>query len=172
MGFSDHYTFGAPATTPAAEQEAFLRSVEGEAKAMGFHPTFVLNAAFATEEQKQFARRLTTGYWIEDEKLKGVTLLDERQVWDYHPVHGSCRLIPQRGVVLIITDERGCEIVFGFLAYPKELRDVNRRILLTTPCSDRWFFRDFVDSPDPRYRKIVRRFAEAGFLKSEQDEFA
>ena len=172
MGLSYHFTFRAPAATTAADLQKFLRTAEVEAKAMGFHPTFVLNAAFVTGEQEQFARRLTTGYWIEDEKLKGVTLLDERQVWDYHPVHGSCRLIPERGVVLIVTDERGCETVFGFLAYPKELRDVNQRILLTTPCSDRWFFRDFVDSPDPRYRKIVRRFAEAGFLESEKDEFA
>ena len=172
MGLSYHFTFSAPAATTAADLEKFLRTVEVEAKKIGFHPTMVLNAAFVTEEQKQFARRLTTGYWIEDEKLKGVTLLDERQVWDYHPVHGSCRLIPERGVVLIVTDEQGCEIVFGFLAYPKELRDVNQRVLLTTPCSDRWFFRDFVDSPDPRYRKIVRRFAEAGFLELEKDEFA
>ena len=60
----------------------------------------------------------------------------------------------------------------SWLAYPKELRDLNGRVLLATPCSDRWLFRDFVDSPDPRYRKIVKMFAEAGFMESEKDELA
>lgn len=172
MSLSYHFTFNAPASTPAAELERFLRAVEVEAKAMGFDPTLVLNAEFATPEQKQFARSLTTGYRIEDEKLKGLTLLDEKQVWSYDPVHGSCRLIPERGVVLVLTDERGTETVFGFLAYPKELRSINNRVLMMTPCSDRWIFRNFVDSPDPRFRRIVRKFSDAGFLESEEDEYA
>ena len=157
MSLSYHYVFSAPAETPSATLEQFLRSVEAEAKAMGFHPTLVLNAEFATEQQKQFARRLTSGYRFEDERLKGVTL-DQHHVWGGDPVRGSCRLILERGVVLVVTEERGCETVFGFFAYPKELHDNNDQVVLTAAV-DRWFFRDFVDSPDPRFRKIVRRFA-------------
>ena len=43
--------------------------------------------------------------------------------------------------------------------------------MLTHPV-DRRFFRDFEDSPDPRFRRIIRRFAEAGFLEAKQDEWA
>ncbi len=172
MSLSYHFSFSAPSSTSASELEKFLRSVEAEAKKMGFTPTLVLNAEFSTDEQKRFARRLTTGYRIEDERLKGLMLLDENQVWSYDSTHGSCRLIPERGVVLVLTDEHGAETVFGFLAFPKELRDINGRVLVATPCSDSWTFRNFVDSPDPRFRLIVRKFADAGFLESEQDEFA
>jgi hypothetical protein len=35
----------------------------------------------------------------------------------------------------------------------------------------KWFFHDFVDSPDPRFRKIVKRFAEAGCVEAQKDEF-
>ena len=34
-----------------------------------------------------------------------------------------------------------------------------------------WVFRDFVDSPDPRYREIVRMFAKAGYVSQEKDEY-
>jgi len=43
---------------------------------------------------------------------------------------------------------------------------------METAVGDRWYFRDFVDSPDPRFRKIVKRFADAGYLEAERDEFA
>ena len=61
---------------------------------------------------------------------------------------------------------------FGFARYPEALRDINGRVLLKTSVGDRWFFHDFVDSPDPRFRKIVKRFAEAGYVKAENDEFS
>ena len=41
-----------------------------------------------------------------------------------------------------------------------------------TGLKNRWTSRDFVNSPDPRFRKIVRRFADAGFPESERDEFS
>ena len=41
------------------------------------------------------------------------------------------------------------------------LRDINGRVILKTTVGDRWYFRDFVDSPDERFRKIVKRFIEA-----------
>jgi len=42
---------------------------------------------------------------------------------------------------------------------------------METAVGDRWYFRDFVDSPDPRFRKIVKRFADAGYVEAENDEF-
>jgi cation transport regulator ChaB len=71
-----------------------------------------------------------------------------------------------------VTDEHGCETVFGFLKYPVQLRDVHGTVRAELPTHGRWFYRDFLNSPDRRYRQIVRRFAEAGFVEQERDEFA
>ena len=172
MSLSYHFAFTAPKTVSAAELEQFLKKVEQDAKAMGFNPTLVLNASFKTPEQREFVRRLTTGLWVEDERLKGVTLRDERQLWSYDREHGSCRVIPEHGVVLVVTDEQGCETIFGFMRYPDQLADVNGKVLVEIPTKGRWFYRNFVDSPDVRFRKIVRKFAEAGFVEQERDEFA
>jgi hypothetical protein len=171
LSLSYHFTFTAPKTVSAAELEHFLKQVEHEAKSMGFNPTLVLSASFKTSEQRKCVRRLTTGIWVEDERLKGVTLLDREKVWSYDREHGSCRVIPEHGVVLVVTDERGCETVFGFMFYPDQLADVNGKVLAEMPTKGRWFHRDFVDSPDTRFRKIVRKFAEAGFVEEEHDEF-
>lgn len=110
--------------------------------------------------------------YLEDERLQGVVLPVPEQVWDFSPNLGHCRLAPERAVVLVVTDAQGCETVFGFARYPATLRDINGRNIMETPIGDRWFFRDFVDSPDPRLRAIVKLFAEAGYLEAEKDEFA
>jgi hypothetical protein len=171
MGLSYYYTFGAPKTVPAAELEKFLKTVERKAQNLGFGPTFVLNGPFASDEQKQFARRITSGLFVEDERLKGAALLDASQVWDYDPEAGRCRVIPEYGVLLVVTDERGCESIFGFLSYPDQLVGLGGNGLLDTGHKGRWFFRDFVDSPDARYRSIVKLFADAGFVGEELDEY-
>jgi hypothetical protein len=49
---------------------AFLKSVEADAKKMGFQPTTVLNAVFDTPERREFARRVVRGAHIEDERLR------------------------------------------------------------------------------------------------------
>ena len=172
MGLSYHYKFSAPKSVTSAELERFVKKVEAEAKRMGLEPTIVINAAFTTAEEKKFARRLTTGLFAEDERLKGVTLLDESKVWSHDRINGSCRVIPETGVMLVVTNERGCETAFGFLYYPDSLADINGNELALLPSKGRWIFRDFVDSPDSRYRKIVGLFAEAGFVEEELDEFA
>lgn len=171
MSLSYHYSFRAPKTVTAAELEQFVKTIESSAKKMGFNPTTVINAVFNTAEQKQFARRLTTGLFIEDERLKGVTLLDESKVWCYDRTNGSCRVIPEKGVMLVITDERGCETVFGFLWYPDALTDINGKQLAVLPSKGHWIYRSFVDSPDSRYRQIVELFNKAGYLESQHDEF-
>lgn len=93
------------------------------------------------------------------------------QVYDFSPNLGHCRLAPEQAVILVVTDERGCETVFGFARYPGTLLDLHGRVILNTTIGERWYFRDFVDSPDERFRKIVKRFADAGYVAAERDEF-
>ena len=44
MGLTYSFTFGADASVMAAELECFLKSVEADAKHMGFDPTLVFRA--------------------------------------------------------------------------------------------------------------------------------
>jgi hypothetical protein len=131
MGLTYHYAFSAPGTTPAAVLEDFLHEVEAEAKALGFDPVLVLDAVFDTPERQKFARQLTTGARLESEKLKGVVLLRDGQVWHHEPMTGSCRVIPKRGVVLVVTDTQKRETVFGFFQFPAMLQDLNGRDVVT-----------------------------------------
>jgi len=172
MPLSYYYTFAAPKIVPAAKLEKFLKTVEEKAQDLGFDPTFVVNGPFATDEQKLFVHRITNGLLVIDERLKGVTLLDTSKVWNYDHVIGQCRVIPEYGVLLVVTDERRCETVFGFLWYPDQLNDLNGKELVDMPHKGRWFFHDFVDSPDARIRSIVKMFADAGFVEQEMDEYA
>lgn len=170
MSLSYHFTFAA-ADVAAETLVEFLKSVEADARKMGFHPTMVLDATFDTTDRREFARRVVRGVHIEDERLKGVVLPAEEQVWNFSPTLGHCRLAPERAVILIVTDKQGCETVFGFARYPETLRDIKGRVILQTTVGGRWYFRDFVDSPDERFRKIVKRFADAGYVEAERDEF-
>ena len=172
MSLSYYYEFTAPATTPASELEAFLRDVEGEAKALGFNPTTVLNVPFDTTERREFANRLGGNFTLQDERLKGVAMPATGQLRNHDPESGECRLFPERAVVLVTTDERGCEACFGFFKFPKYITDIHGAILAATGLQGRWWFRDFVDSPDPRYRTIIKRFEERGFAQSMRDEYA
>ena len=79
--------------------------------------------------------------------------------------------VPERGVVLVVTDERGCEACFGFFKFPERILDIHGNILAETDFGKDWVFRDFVYTPDPRYREIVRKFADAGYVAVENDEY-
>lgn len=172
MGLSYYYEFTAPGATTAEELEEFLNEVDQLAKSLGFSPTTVLNVPFDTKERREFARRLGGSVTIQDESLKGVVLPAEGQIRDYSPVLGECRLIPEHGVMLVVTDERGCETCFGFFRYPAEVLDVHGKHVMKTELGDTWVYRDFVDSPDPRYREIVTRFEAAGYATRVKDEYA
>jgi hypothetical protein len=172
MGLSFFYEFTASANTSALELEKFLRDVEHEAKSFGFNPTIVLNVPFDTPEQREFANRLGGNFTLQDERLKGVAIPAPRQLRNHDLESGECRLFPERGVVLVVTDERGCEACFGFFKLPEQIIDIHSAILADTGLQCRWWFRDFVNSPDPRYRTIVRRFATAGYVKNMSDDFA
>ena len=172
MSLTYRYTFAASAKTSAEELEAFLKTVETEAKALGFNPTIVLNVCFEWPEERDFARGLASSCVVEDERLKGDLSLRDVLVWHHHRESGTVRLIPSEGVVLVITDKHGRESCFGFLRYPEEIRDTTGAKIMDTPWGRQWHFSDFVQTADPRYRKIVRMFVEAGYLAEESDEYA
>lgn len=171
MSLSYYYSFSAPANTSAGALKEFLKRVEKEAQGMGFNPTLVLDASFDTPERKQFARRLTMGLPINDERLKSAALPADLRIWEHDRKEGAAHVLPTQGVVIVVTDEQKCETVFGFFRYPETVKNIQGRVVAETHLADRWQFSDFVDSPDPRFRKIVRLFADAGFLDSEKDEF-
>jgi hypothetical protein len=171
MGLTYHFSFAAPATVKPGELEAFLQDIEGDTRLMGFHPTTVVNGPFDTPERREFARRVARGFVVEDERLRGVEFANET-CWNFGGGTGYCRLAPEHGVLLVVTDERGREIVFGFFRYPRVIRDRAGREVMSVPGDGDWTSSDSVKSPDQRYRAIVRRFAAAGYLVSELDEFA
>lgn len=172
MGLTYYFRFEAAATVRAAELASFLHGVEKEAQTMGFAPTVVVNAFFDTEERRLFARRLTTGLLIEDERLKGVRL-NPRMFFTFpNETNGQCRLCPDHGVVLVVTDQRGVESAFGFFHYPSAILDEKGHEIMRITNAGGWSFSEFLKSSDARYRSIVRRFAAAGFLAEERDDFA
>jgi hypothetical protein len=171
MGSTYHFSFKAPATTTALELEAFLRGVEVEAKRLGFRPTHVINGLFDTTEQKQFSRRLTTGFPVEDARLKGADVPDDSRVWHFDSSGGTCRVPPSAGVLMVVTNECGQEAIFGLMKFPDRIKDTSGAVVAETRLEGGWWFHDHMKSPDPRYREIVRRFRDAGFLAEELDEF-
>ena len=167
MGLSYHYEFTAPATASADELEQFLK-----AKTLRFSPTSVLNVSFDTLERKAFARRLGSGYYVEDERIRVDVRLREGQVDHHNTQAGAVRLVPVRAVALAVTDAVGCESCFGFMQFPGCLVNESGATVMPLPSGDNWIFKDCIDIPDPRYRAIVREFERAGFLASSKDEFA
>jgi len=172
MGLSFYYDLMAPATTTANELSEFLCGVEELAKSLGFSPTTLLSVPFDTPERRTFSKRLGGSFVFHDAKLKGAVPPADDQIWNYDPASGDCRLIPEYGVILVLTDERGSEACFGFFRYPGEIRDIQGRVVVDTGLQDTWRFRDFIDSPDPRYRKIVEQFVAAGYALQVKDEFS
>jgi hypothetical protein len=168
MGLTYHFSFAAPAVVTAYELAAFLQDVEGDARLMGFHPTTVVNAPFDNPERRNFARRVARGFVVEDDRLRGLEF-PETTCWNFGP--GYCRLAPEHGVLLVVTDERASEMVFGFFRYPRVIIDRTGQEIMAVPGGGAWVSGDSIKSPDQRYRAIVRRFADAGYLTSEIDEF-
>jgi len=171
MSLSYHFSFLAAASTSSAEIAEFLRGIEGDARLMGFNPTIVVDAPFDSPERRDFARRTSRPLTVNDPRLREADL-PEHLYWTFLRETGVCRLAPEHGVFLVVTNERGVEIVFGFCRYPRVIRDRAGREIMSVEAANVWRFDGFVDSPDPRFRAIVRRFRDAGFVASENDEFA
>jgi len=70
-------------------------------------------------------------------------------------------------VVLVVTDAQNREAVFGYFQFPAMLKDLNGKDVVMMHQGDRWAFQNFVNSPVPRFRQIVKRFADAGYLDAE-----
>lgn len=172
MGLSYHFTLSAPASVTAAALEQFLKRVETKAQLLGLQPTMVLNAVFDTAARREFARRLTTGLFIEDARLSGLVFPASDQLWSHDAIGGSCRVMPTQAVVLVVTDEHERECCFGLFQYPEEILDIHGKTIASTGLSGCWLQREFIDSSDQRYREIMSMFADAGFLDSVKDEFA
>lgn len=172
MSLSYYYEFTAPATVTADALERFLRDVEVDAQRLGFAPTTVLKVPFDTSERRDFSRHLGGSLIVQDERLKGIAIPAAGQIRDHDLVAGDCRVIPTLGVILVVTAERGCETCFGLFKFPERIVDIHGNIIAEPGVGDRWWFRDFVDSPDPRYRQIVQRFADVGYVVAAKDEFA
>ena len=172
MGLTYHYKLRAPAGASPQALEAFLKHVEKQAQKLGFKPTFVFHAPFDTPERREFARRLAISVGVEDSRLAGVSLPLPEMVWDHNPLRGTCRITPQEGVILVVTDERGCETCFGFMRYPEKVLDLNGKVLAETRIGPDWCFEDFIKTPDPRYRQLVALFRERNFVAAEQDDYA
>lgn len=170
MGLTYHYSFAAPKSATIRQLADFLRRVEKDAQALGYGPTVVMSAAFDSPERLEFARRITTGKPFEASFLEGRSHKDIEGVWHTDPC-GSCRVAPEHGVFLVVTDKRGTEIVLGFFRYPQHIRDVAGQKIGPTNLTADWVFTDHVKSADPRLRKLVARFRDAGYLASELDEF-
>jgi len=171
MGLTYHYKFRASAARRADELERFLKTVELQAKEMGFDPTMVLKAEFDSPERQEFARRLTHGLVVRSEALKGIEPV-KNQVWSHNTTAGECRLIPVSGVALVATDEDGAETVFGFFKYSTTLKDREEREIELRGAGPDWVFEDYVKTAEPRFREIVRLFMEGGFVEEEEDDFA
>jgi hypothetical protein len=171
MGLNYAFTLRANGSVPTAELQAFLESVEEDAVELGFDPTMVFTATFSTPEERRFARRIHTLYPVSAEKLEGVVLPSPDQVLDFDPNAGRCRVLPELAVALVVTNEHQNETAFAFARYPENLNDANGRPMLELPVGGRWHFSDFIQSPDPRYRTLVKRFADAGYLEAVQDDF-
>ena len=172
MSLSYYFEFRAPAEETPEALEHFLKDVETYAASVGFKPTVVLNVPFDTRERREFSHRLGSSFTVQDDRLKGGTIPNPQQVRSHDPVAGECRLIPERGVVLVVTDERGCEVCFGFFKFPEAIVDIHGKIITETGLGTAWSYRDFVNIPDQRYRDIVGGFVTAGYAKCVKDEYA
>lgn len=59
----------------------------------------------------------------------------------------------------------------GALLYPSFIYDESGAIVMQTPDPGAWIFRGFLKTGDTRFRRLVKRFADAGFLAEEKDDF-
>ena len=174
MSLNLYYEFRAPATTPVEDLKSFLSEVGAHALDLGFVNAVTVNCVFRSVDQLDFARRVCLLPWITDERIKSADFSSDPAVSRQDREAGECSVYPTSGVILVVVNEAGHEATFGFLKFPQTItgiaEDGSRGLIEPSGYSD-WHFQQRVQSPDPRYRTLVRDFADAGFLVSEEDEY-
>jgi len=133
MSLSYYYELCAGTNVSARELEQFLQEVRGRELALGFAQVVVLNVPFDKAERRKFSCRRGASLTLKDDRLKGVALPTPEIVRDHDPFSRECRIFPEHGVVLVVTDEQQCETCFGFFRFPEYAEDVNERILAESP---------------------------------------
>jgi hypothetical protein len=174
MSLDYHYEFRAPALTPVETIRTFLSKVGSHALAMGFIDAVFVDCAFQSDEQRHFARRICDLPWMKHERLQSANFSSDPAVHRLDTEAGECGVFPVSGVILVVVNETGLETTFGFLRFPQSLTGTagdGTLVSIQNPAGTDWQFRHRVQSPDPRYRALVRDFAEAGYLAMERDEY-
>lgn len=174
MSLNFYYEFHAPAATPVEELKCFLSEVGAHALDLGFVNAVTVNCVFRSVDQLDFARRVCLLPWITDERIKSADFSSDPAVCRQDREAGECNVYPISGVILVVVNEAGHEATFGFLKFPQTIAgitDDGSRVLVETPGLSGWQFQQRVQSPDPRYRALVRDFADAGFLASAEDDY-
>lgn len=174
MSLNFDYEFKAPATTPIEELKSFLTDVGSHALDLGFANSATVNCVFRSVDQLDFARRVCVLPWVADGRIKSADFSSDPAVSRQDREAGECSVYPTSGVILVVVNEAGHEATFGFLKFPLSIAgiaDDGSRVLVEPPGWSDWQFHQRVQSPDPRYRALVRDFADAGFLASEEDEY-
>jgi hypothetical protein len=174
MSLNFYYEFRATATTPVEELKSFLSEVGAHALDLGFVNAVTVNCVFRSVDQLDFARRVCLLPWITDERIKSADFSSDPAVFRQDRGAGECSVYPTSGVILVVVNEAGHEATFGFLKFPPSIAGVaedGSRVLIENPVGSDWKFHQRVQSPDPRYRALVRDFADAGFLASEEDDY-
>jgi hypothetical protein len=111
---------------------------------------------------------------VADGRIKSADFSSDPAVWRQDREAGECGVYPTNGVILVVVNEAGHETTFGFLEFPPSIAGVaedGSKVPIENPVGADWKFHQRVQSPDPRYRALVRVFADAGFLESEEDEY-
>jgi len=111
---------------------------------------------------------------LTDAKLKTADFSADPSVDRQDRREGECGIFPVDGIILVVVNQAGLETTFGFLRFPKSITGVNdtgTEVRIEFPVGPEWKFRYWVQSPDPRYRKLVSLFAASGYLAEERDDY-
>ncbi len=174
MSLNYHYEFRAPEATPVAELKSFLAKVGEHALELGFSNAVTIDCVFRSVDQLDFARRICVLPCLSDERLKTVDFSSDPAVHRQDRELGECGIFPLHGVILVVVNEAGHEATFGFLKFPSLIVGIaedGSRVRIENPVGSDWSFGQRVQSPDPRYRTLVRDFTDAGLFASEEDDY-
>jgi len=174
MSLDYYYEFKAAPSNPIEDLRNFLTQVGEEALQLGFATAVTVNSVFRSVDQLQFARRICLLPVLTDARLKTADFSADPAVDRQDRKEGECGIFPVDGILLVVVNQTGLETTFGFLRFPKlivGMDDNGTEVRMEYPVGSDWQFRQWVQSPDPRYRKLVSLFAAGGYLADERDDY-